>query len=301
MSDAPQTPTAPATAGTLLRQAREAAGLHIATLAAMLKVPVQRIEALEQDRYEALPDVTFTRALALSVCRTLKIDAGPILAALPAVAAPSLGHAVEAIGAPMPREEAGVGWLGGDALRRRWPLWAALALVALAAALWVVLPPAPAPSGGLNPTPSAADASAASGSASDAGAASLAEQVRAEPQRLASGPSSAAGGDAGTAAPLAAVASEAAPAGGADGGTAPRRAQRLRLQAREPSWVQVIGASGQVRLQRTLQPGETVSFDEDEVLAVTVGRADATEVWVHGQPFDLTPRARNNVARFEVR
>ena len=35
------------TAGALLRQAREAAGLHIAALAVSLKVPVKKIEALE--------------------------------------------------------------------------------------------------------------------------------------------------------------------------------------------------------------------------------------------------------------
>ena len=35
-------------AGTLLRQAREAAGLHVASLAASLKVPVRKLEALEE-------------------------------------------------------------------------------------------------------------------------------------------------------------------------------------------------------------------------------------------------------------
>ena len=68
-----------------------------------------------------------------------------------------------------------------------------------------------------------------------------------------------------------------------------------------PSWIQVIGASGRVWLQRSLQPGEDVRFDEDLPLAVTVGRADATEVVVRGQPFDLGPMTRNNVARFEIR
>ncbi|WP_457306933.1 helix-turn-helix domain-containing protein, partial [Polaromonas sp. P5_E6] len=38
------------TAGTLLREAREAAGIHIAALAVSLKVPVKKLEALELDR-----------------------------------------------------------------------------------------------------------------------------------------------------------------------------------------------------------------------------------------------------------
>lgn len=76
------------TAGMLLRRAREAQGLHIGALAVLLKVPVFKLEALEADRYEVLSDVVFTRALAASICRVLKVDAAPILAALPAAATP---------------------------------------------------------------------------------------------------------------------------------------------------------------------------------------------------------------------
>ena len=79
-------------AGTLLRQAREAAGLHIAALAVSLKVPVKKLEALEAGRLDVLPDAVFVRALAASVCRTLKIDAVPVLALLPQTGKPSLGH-----------------------------------------------------------------------------------------------------------------------------------------------------------------------------------------------------------------
>lgn len=70
-------------AGTLLREAREAQGLHVAAVAVALKVPVRQIEALEDDRLDQLPDVVFARALAASVCRQLKIDPQPVLARLP--------------------------------------------------------------------------------------------------------------------------------------------------------------------------------------------------------------------------
>jgi cytoskeleton protein RodZ len=65
------------TAGTLLREARMEAGLHIAALAVALKVPVAKLEALEADNFAVLPDTVFVRALASSVCRTLKIDSAP--------------------------------------------------------------------------------------------------------------------------------------------------------------------------------------------------------------------------------
>ena len=73
----------PATAGSLLRGAREAAGIHIEALAVALKVPVSKLEALEADKYEALLDTVFVRALASSVCRTLKLDPVQVLSLLP--------------------------------------------------------------------------------------------------------------------------------------------------------------------------------------------------------------------------
>ena len=65
---------APPSAGRLLREARERQGLHIAALAAAIKVAPKKLELLEADRFDALPDATFTRALAQTVCRALKID-----------------------------------------------------------------------------------------------------------------------------------------------------------------------------------------------------------------------------------
>ena len=79
----PSTGIGAANAGILLREAREAQGVHVAALAVALKVPVRQIEALEDDRIDLLPDLVFARALAASVCRQLKIDPQPVLARLP--------------------------------------------------------------------------------------------------------------------------------------------------------------------------------------------------------------------------
>ena len=73
----------PTTAGGLLRAAREKQGLHIAALAAAIKVAPRKLDALENDRHDELPDATFVRALAQTVCRTLKIDPRPVLHMLP--------------------------------------------------------------------------------------------------------------------------------------------------------------------------------------------------------------------------
>ncbi len=84
--DRPARPTVadgPVAAGAMLRQAREAAGVHLASLAMSLKVPAGRLEALETGRIDLLPDPTFARALAASMCRSLRIDAEPVLQLLP--------------------------------------------------------------------------------------------------------------------------------------------------------------------------------------------------------------------------
>ena len=72
-----------ASAGALIRRARESAGVQITSLAVALKVPVRRLEALEADRYDLLTDAVFVRALASSVCRSLKLDPALILPLLP--------------------------------------------------------------------------------------------------------------------------------------------------------------------------------------------------------------------------
>jgi cytoskeleton protein RodZ len=71
------------TAGVLLREYRESHGLEVDALAQALRVPAQKLSALEQDRLEDLPDIMFARALTLAVCRHLKTDAAPVLALLP--------------------------------------------------------------------------------------------------------------------------------------------------------------------------------------------------------------------------
>ena len=97
MSDAGTEPMTEKTAGALLREARIAQGIHIAAMSASIKVAQRKLELLEADRYDELPDATFTRALAQTMCRVLKIDAEPVLSRLRSVATP-----VADLLAPMP-------------------------------------------------------------------------------------------------------------------------------------------------------------------------------------------------------
>lgn len=173
MNDTVTEPTTPAGAGALLREAREAAGAHIAALAVALKVPVRQLEALEADRLDQLPDATFARALAASVCRQLRIDPQPILDHMPQ-AGPRAMKVPEDLQAYRGPAAAGVPLR--DRLGRP-AVWAAAALL-VAALLLLALPalqsllggsgqgaaPAPAPAPVAAPVPGDA-AAPASGAA----------------------------------------------------------------------------------------------------------------------------------------
>jgi cytoskeleton protein RodZ len=71
--------------GALIRQAREKAGIHLAVLAAHLKVSIKQLEALEADQFERLAGTVFVRGLAAKVCRFIKLDPAPVLLLLPAI------------------------------------------------------------------------------------------------------------------------------------------------------------------------------------------------------------------------
>ena len=79
-------------AGEMLRRAREAQGLTLEALAMILKVTPGKLMALEAGRFDELPDANYVRALAQTVCRAVKVDAAPVLAALPAARPSPLGQ-----------------------------------------------------------------------------------------------------------------------------------------------------------------------------------------------------------------
>ncbi len=316
---------AAASAGALLRQAREASGLHIAALAVSLKVPVKKLEALEADRFDLLPDAVFVRALASSVCRTLKVDPAPVLEKLPQTAAPRLAHVTSGINAPFRAPSDGPGPSTWDQVSRP----AVLAVLALLMGALVliflpdireqvatgggapeaaVMPPqAAVPStespGAAMPaaqlamsSASGATAPAATIAASVPAAPAIAASVALSPSVSLSTPTVASPTLVITpAAPVAAAAPAssvvaAAPAGGI-----------VVFKAKVESWVEVTDARGTVSLRKTLLPGEAAGASGALPLSVVVGRADSTQVQVRGKPLDLAPLARDNVARFEVK
>jgi cytoskeleton protein RodZ len=65
--------------GQELCAAREARGLALTDVAQSLKFAPRQLEALEQERFEALPGATFAKGMVRSYARLLKLDPDPLL------------------------------------------------------------------------------------------------------------------------------------------------------------------------------------------------------------------------------
>ena len=325
-------------AGAMLRQAREASGLHIAALAVSLKVPVKKLEALEADRFDLLPDAVFVRALASSVCRTLKVDPAPILGKLPQTAAPRLAHVTSGINAPFRAPSDGPGPSTWDQVSR--PAVLAVLALLMGALVLIFLPdirgqmsasgsapeaavmpppagatPPEAPvqgaslagAGSASPEPGSSAAMPGAGATSSgtlassmpaATTATLQAPVALSPSASLSTPTVASPTLVITPGAAVAVPPVAAEPGAQAAATA---AGIVVFKAKGESWVEVTDAKGTVSLRKTLAPGEAAGASGALPLSVVVGRADSTQVQVRGKLFDLAPLSRDNVARFEVK
>lgn len=296
------------TAGALLRQARESAGLHVAALAVSLKVPVRKLEALEDDRWDLLPDAVFVRALASSVCRSLKIDPQPVLQRLPRTSAPRLVHDTDGINTPFraPSDGAGPTWL--DQLTR--PVFLAVFALLLGALVLILLPSTQQEASVTTAGTTAGDKPAAAAPvAAPAASNSMLETVQPNAQvpqvpaavaiPAAPTPVQAASGTAAPAVPAASAINASPTTVAGDPAASISGIVIFRTQA--PCWVEVTDAKGVVAVRKLLGAGETAGASGALPLQVTVGRVDAAEVLVRGKPFDLRPVSKDNVARFEVK
>lgn len=311
-------------AGALLRQAREASGLHIAALAVALKVPVKKLESLEADQLDQLPDAVFVRALTASVCRHLKVDSGPILERLPKTTAPRLEPSSSSLNSPFRAPGDVAKTSATQALSRRALLAVFVLLVGAIVLLLIpqrraqtaveaVSAPLPLPAVVQPPAPTGADPSAAAASEPSLSATTSAAQTGSLPILPGAAAAPAAAVPPATSPPAASPAVAALPATPAPvvaaspavaspgSSAAPARPGLVTFASRGESWVEVTDATGVVTLRRILNAGDAVSASGVLPLSVVVGRADLTDVTVRGRPFDTGRFARDNVARFEVK
>ena len=321
--------------GLVFRTARDDAGMTQKQVADALHVEVAVVSALEEGRFRDLPMRPYARGYVRNYARILGLDADDLAQRFDAADAdrpePSVvvpRHRVT------PKSE-----LALRPLALGYAAIVAVLLVALGAVLWTawrvqdwqfpflvddsVEPPtvelepeAESPTGppNVSPWPIVADSAVEDGTA-DAPAPASADETPAPPvsavavtdaSEAPAPPASAVAGtdtDDGPAPPASAVAgtdTNTAPATTDDPAVVSDVVGELTLVFDDESWVSVDDAGGRQLFSDLVRDGRTVTVAGPVPLSVLVGNAPAVRVQFDGEPVDLGPFTRDNVARFEI-
>lgn len=287
------------TAGGMLREAREAHGLHIDVVAAALKVPAKKLQALEDDDIDSLPDPVFARALAASVCRALRVDPAPVLAKLPGALRPGLADADQTISSSF-RSGAPRSGRGGGLPSKAVLIVVALLLVAAALLFWLPQGVFGRLSASLSGAPGADTATNVSSETVVVAPAGTVLESVTTPSLGGTTPSAPL--TASIATPAATASAAAASAAADTSAATPSTEDVLTFTARTESWITVNETGGRQLLRRTLKAGETVGLSGKLPMSVVIGRASGIDVKVRGKAFELAPvTGSGGVARFEVK
>ena len=274
-------------AGALLRSSREAAGYSLETLAAIVKVPVRKLKALEEGRLDALPEPVFVRGMVVGICRVLHADPQAILALLPATPAKRLVH--DGVMAPVLFQTVGADspYRPLEVLAKPHVRWA----LALVLGAWLLYFWPDIATWSQQSTPDAEVLTVSQPWVAN-GTVALPEQglgsvppVAEQAGQANTGVASVPGVQAGVSADATLVPGD----------------ELVHFKARGKTWVEVLDGKGLVVLRRVLADGEQTGAGGQPPLAVVVGNADVTEVWVRGKAYEIKSISQGNVARFEVK
>jgi len=299
---------APATAGAVLRAAREAMGLSLDTVAQQLKLAPRQVVALEEDDYARLPGRTFVRGFLRNYARLVHVDPDRVLSALargeaPALASPALQPTAPTMG-ELPAVDRG---------KPGWTRWA-IPLALLAAIATVVIYEysrgrvdgfrLPAIFSGFRAPETAAPATPTAPTGETPLPNPIVEAPPepkgaepAAPGAVDAAPTEAAPGAATPATTTAAPATEteAPPAATS---AAPAAEATLVLTFRDASWTEVKDGTGKVLVSQKFAGGQTRSIAGTPPFDVVIGNASEVSATFRGQPIDLEAVTRRNIARF---
>lgn len=273
--------------GAALKAAREAAGLSLGEVADRLKLSLKQLEAIEADRFEALPGAAFVRGFVRNYARFLGLDAAPLMARLEerfpssVKEVANLSKEVEAASVVSEPEETS-GLLGKRAILL------VLVVVLAAGAFWFARP-------GSEPAKDEAKQDLAPMLTEQSTASA---PVEAEPVKDAS---------ASAPAPVSAPAAKPAPAVAAAPASAPVSAPptagggTVKLIAKQDAWVSVIDGSGKKLVFETLKAGAAREVVGQPPFKLTVGNATQVDVSFNGQPVVMTGKIRGTTARLELK
>ena len=248
--------------GSVLRVARERAGLTLQEVGGQLKMPVRVLQALEDENWEMLGAPVFVRGQLRSYARLLKVDLDPYMAT---VQLQPVRPADLVSRSHTPRYQRVM-----ESVARR-AVYVVIT-AAIAVPVWVAT-------------------QSHLGEGSSQATASL--DVVPDPATAANGQAKPAVRASGTATPAAPYVASLTPMPRSNGNA-------LTLRMTGDSWVQINGPDGASLEKGLLRAGQERSFRNGEVGRVVLGNAAAVEVQHAGSTVDMTPYKRANVARFAV-
>ncbi|MDE1981630.1 MAG: helix-turn-helix domain-containing protein [Betaproteobacteria bacterium] len=133
--DTPVTPVQPC-AGILLAALRQKRGLGLQEVSQRLKFSGKQLAALEAGQYDALPDMTFVRAMVRAYARYLQADVDAIIQVLEAERPDAVPRLMTAPVLTVPTQ--GVGFFHeARTTSRRWVIAGLLVLTAALIAAWI--------------------------------------------------------------------------------------------------------------------------------------------------------------------
>ena len=277
-------------AGRQLQAARERMGLSVREAADGLNLSVAIIEALEADRYEALPPRTFVKGYLRAYAKLVGVKEYDVLAAYEQQQPEPVAEAIPAALASTPKSRGGLG-------RLKW-LVVLVAIVLLGYAGYTAYlmrtspgdqPAAAAPAEESQPEPAEQQETAeAESAAAETPAAAEPEPVAEEPETVASEPEPVEVVEA----PVEAAAVELSP---------PAADSLLVLEVSGESWIEVEDAAGRRPVAALVQGPQTVRIDGSAPFRLVIGNAEAVQVRYDGEPVSLERHTRRSgVARLTV-
>jgi cytoskeleton protein RodZ len=276
--------------GDTLRRARQARGLTIAEVAQQLKFAPRQLEALEDDRLDALPGATITRGMVRNYARLLKLEPEPLLALLAErLQAPDTGRLAARYTEPVPFSDHG---------RRSNIVYLSLSLLVLAVVgvvvyQWYGEPDAPPDASKVAPAPGAARAPKPVSAPPAAR-----EPAPASPPAPVAGPAAAtdrAAVSEPSAAPVAPLAEEKP-----ERQAAAASSHRLVFRFQREAWIEVRDGAERLLLAQLAPEGAERVVQGRAPIKLVIGNAQHVQLTLDGKPVDLKRHTKNDVARFEL-
>lgn len=273
-------PMAAQSLGAVLKRARDQQNLRVEDVARELRLSVRQIEALERDDHAGLPGRTFVRGFVRHYARLTNFDQDE------AVALYDRDHpSGEGLHIQAPSQHISY----SDHHAKPWVKWSLFGLTLVMLASWGVLQwmgPAQdlaADSG----TQGTGDATSSAVSGQE-NATSVAAPRNADKQAEIP--------------PVAEPVADAAPQPGTTGAAGQKAIPlaKLILTFSGSSWVEVLDKTGKKLHSQNHEANSQAEIEGEPPLSLTIGRAPNVKLTYRGQPFDLAPHAKGDIARFTL-